>query len=45
MDIFNHIAETVEFDLLSKDEIEDFYKCDYEDDVPDSISDSSEESC
>ena len=43
--IFNHIANTVGDELFSKEELEDFFKNDYEDDVleSDSSSDIEEE--
>ena len=46
MTIFNHLKDTVGFNLFSKKELEDFQNTDYIEDVPDSDynSESSEDS-
>lgn len=40
MTIFNHLKDTFEFNLFSKEDLEDFQKKDYIEDVPDSDSNS-----
>ena len=44
MMIFNHIAQTVQFELFSKTKLDDFFKEDYEDVVLEFDSDSSQNS-
>ena len=42
-EIFKHISSTVGHDLFSKDELEDFNKLSYEEDVIENSSESSDD--